>query len=172
MDGVVEKDCNHISWNSWICQLQLIVFDSILVHSIFLFKVKHYAYSPCLFRLQKTKEIITTAVNYQVGTCGEDGGTLSLDLCIRSRRENKKVIIICKGKTKNFTMQIVRYWNRLPGGFVEMSSLRIRKTWQNKVQSCLTWLRPYCAVSGEWDQMTSTGPVSLNSRFYDYICSY
>lgn len=172
MDGVVGKYCNHISWNSWTCQLQLIVFDSVLGHSIFLFKVKHYAYSLCLFRLNKTKEIIATSVNCPVGACGEDGAMLSLDLCIRSSRENRKVIITCKGKTKNLTMQIMRYLNRLPGGFVEMSSLRILKTWLNKVQSRLIWLWPYCAVSGKCDQMTSTGPVSLNSGFYDCIHSY
>lgn len=162
MDGVVEKDCNHISWNSWICQLQLIVFDSILIHSIFLFKVKHYAYFLYLFRLKKTKEKIATAINYQVRACREDGAMLSLYLCIRSIRENRKVIITCKGKTKTFTMRLVRYWSRMPGGFAETPSLRILKTWLNKVQSSLTWLWAYHALSGEWDQMTSTGPVSLN----------
>lgn len=95
--GTVES----VSWQ--------IVFDSILMQSIFLFNVKHYAYSLFLFMLKKTKEIIATAVDYQVGACGEDGDTFSSDLCIRSIRENRKVIITCKGKTKNFTMWIVRY---------------------------------------------------------------
>lgn len=85
------------------------MLDSILVHTIFLFNVKHYVYSLYLFRLKKTKEIIATAVNYQVGACGEDGATLSLDLSVGCIRENKKVVISCKGKTENFTMWIVRY---------------------------------------------------------------
>lgn len=150
---------------NWLCLTLLVPF-------IFHFKVKHYAYSLCLFRLKKTKDIIAGPVNYQVGACGEDGATPSLDLCIRSIRENRKVLITYKGKTKNLTMWIVRYWNRLPEGFFEMSSLRVLKTWLNKVQSGLTWLRPYRVLSGHWEQMTSAGPVSLNSWFYDCTHSY
>lgn len=156
MDGVAEQDCNRISWNSWICQLQLIAFDSVLAHSIFLFNVEHYAHSLCLFRLKKTKKIIATAVNYQVGACGEDGTRLSLVLCIRTIRENREIAIFCKGKTEsNFTMRIVRDWDRLPGGFIETSSLRILKTWLNNFR--VTYLT-FTILCFEW----GVGPDDLH----------
>ena len=38
---------------------------------------------------KKTKRVIATAMNYRMGASGEDGATLSLELCSESMRENR-----------------------------------------------------------------------------------
>ena len=69
-----------------------------------------------------------------------------------------------------FTIRVVRHWNRVSSGVVDVPSLETFQVRLDRALSNLVELEVSLFVAAELDQMTLKGPFQLK-RFYDSMNS-